>query len=493
MHWLQLDIELENESSFDSSSFAGLSLPCPADDLLQIVVAAATGEASFERELNRTLRTNPSMMLFALHRFHAYRRSRQSRAKEEAGDVRTLLEWCHRCLLAELSWQKFAPACLQESGQQSVLPKFWNAFLRQRKASKLRKSLFAWVSEQAEGVRLSKRQLRKWLESILPNSMCVNDFQCRGVRKPRMRKSAIAKWGHSIPTKASISQLMKMAIKNCESTDDFERQLLIEKMAAMKGLAYGASHEINNPLANIATRAQTMLVDETHAEKRHKLSVIYQQAMRAHEMISDMMLFAHPPALKIENVSLRLLMSKFLKQCEASFDLQHVDVRVVLAVGVDRVSVDPTQLLVALACLVKNSAEAIAAKPSGETASSSLIEVKIAVVDGQLEIGVTDDGVGVDPALAKHIFDPFYSSREAGRGLGFGLAKVWRIVELHGGVIQLDNRREPGTRFVCKLPSGGRKLDSETFVRTTTEESSLDAEVNEVDLLQEIEPHRRSA
>lgn len=492
MHWLQLDIELENNSSFDSSGFVNLSLPCPTDDLLQMVDAAATGDAAFERELNRTLRTNPSMMLFVLHRFHAYRKSSRAYGNEVEADVRTLLMWCHECLLAELSWQKFAPAHLPESGQRLVPPGFWNAFLRQRKASKLRKSLFAWVLEQADELRLSKRQLRKWLKSIFPNSLCVNDLQCRGVRKPRTRRSAIAKWSQSVPTKASISRLMKMAIKHCESTIDFERHLLIEKMAAMKGLAYGASHEINNPLANIATRAQTMLVDETHAEKRHKLSVIYQQAMRAHEMISDMMLFAHPPALKIKNVSLRLLMSKFLNQCEASFDLQHIDVRVVLGAGVDRVSVDPTQLLVALACLVKNSAEAIAAKPSGE-AEGALIEVKVAAVNGQLEFGISDDGIGVDPGLAKHIFDPFYSSREAGRGLGFGLSKVWRIVTQHGGDIQLDNCSEPGTRFVVRLPSCERTLDCETFVGTTTEEIGFDVNASEVDLLQKIELHRRSA
>ncbi len=77
--------------------------------------------------------------------------------------------------------------------------------------------------------------------------------------------------------------------------DDFERRLEEEKLAALVELAYGASHEINNPLANIATRAQVLLREEPHPERRRMLSAIHAQAMRAHEMIADLMLFARPP------------------------------------------------------------------------------------------------------------------------------------------------------------------------------------------------------
>ena len=78
---------------------------------------------------------------------------------------------------------------------------------------------------------------------------------------------------------------------------DFDRRLEHEKLESLKELAYGASHEINNPLANIAARAQTLLADETDPERARKLSAIHRQAMRAHEMISDLMLFARPPKL----------------------------------------------------------------------------------------------------------------------------------------------------------------------------------------------------
>jgi len=52
----------------------------------------------------------------------------------------------------------------------------------------------------------------------------------------------------------------------------------------------------------------------------------------------------------------------------------------------------------------------------------------------------------------RHLFDPFYSGREAGRGLGFGLSKVWTIAKLHGGSVEFDDQVKSGTRFVLRLP-----------------------------------------
>ena len=64
-------------------------------------------------------------------------------------------------------------------------------------------------------------------------------------------------------------------------------------------------------------------------------------------------------------------------------------------------------------------------------------------------LSVTDNGPGIPPHVRPHVFDPFYSGREAGRGLGFGLPKCWRIDELHGGRIEVDS--EPGAVATFRL------------------------------------------
>jgi signal transduction histidine kinase len=71
---------------------------------------------------------------------------------------------------------------------------------------------------------------------------------------------------------------------------------------------------------------------------------------------------------------------------------------------------------------------------------------------GAVEIIVSDDGPGIPPEIREKIFDPFFSGREAGRGLGFGLSKCWRIVTLHGGTVTAGNGPAGGAQFVIQLP-----------------------------------------
>src|SRR6267142_4618312 len=104
--------------------------------------------------------------------------------------------------------------------------------------------------------------------------------------------------------KVHCAALMRPTTESDAPSVDFASALEAAKLQALYHFAYGLSHEINNPLANIATRAQTLLVDEKDPERRRKLATIVQQAFRGHEMIADLMLFARPPALRLEQVDL---------------------------------------------------------------------------------------------------------------------------------------------------------------------------------------------
>ncbi|MEK6246958.1 MAG: ATP-binding protein [Planctomycetales bacterium] len=68
-------------------------------------------------------------------------------------------------------------------------------------------------------------------------------------------------------------------------------------------------------------------------------------------------------------------------------------------------------------------------------------------------ISVVDDGPGLSPEQHRHLFDPFYSGREAGRGLGFGLSKCWRIIQNHGGRIEVESLPGKGATFRIRLPA----------------------------------------
>jgi hypothetical protein len=282
------------------------------------------------------------------------------------------------------------------------------------------------------------------------------------------------------------------ATTDTEVTADFAAALESAKLQALYNFAYGLSHEINNPLANIATRAQTLLIDETDADRRRKLATIVQQAFRAHEMIADLMLFARPPALRREQVDLATLTDTVVAEVQEQAAAQDTTLLRSGAAGPLWAMVDPTQIAVALKALIQNSLEAVS---SGRKVDVAIIApgTQYSVPSTHLVVGqsptatvhqphdssppvphalpprlatpssalraphfhltVTDTGPGIPPEIRPHIFDPFFSGREAGRGLGLGLSKAWRIAELHGGSIEVESEPGSHTRLSLLLPS----------------------------------------
>ena len=127
----------------------------------------------------------------------------------------------------------------------------------------------------------------------------------------------------------------------------------------MKELAYGASHEINNPLANISARAQTLLRDETDPERRRALEAIHQQALRAHEMIADLMLFARPPRLERAAVDVPAAGRQGVAELAPECRRREIELQRRADADLPAVLADEVQLAVAVKALCTNSIEAI--------------------------------------------------------------------------------------------------------------------------------------
>lgn len=215
------------------------------------------------------------------------------------------------------------------------------------------------------------------------------------------------------------------------------------KLKALYHFAYGMSHEFNNPLANIATRAQTLLRDETDPDRRRKLATINAQAFRGHEMLADLMLFAKPPALELADCNLTALVQTTLAESAVDAREQGSSLRSEIAEEIT-LRGDKNQLLAVLRALVRNALESL--RTGGEIALTIRSEANFAVIE------VRDDGPGISAAIRPLIFNPFFSGREAGRGLGNGLAKCWKVVEMHGGTIAIDSPATGGATVQIRLP-----------------------------------------
>ena len=259
----------------------------------------------------------------------------------------------------------------------------------------------------------------------------------------RVREAA-ARWGASHLAARWLSALMAKLAKLAVLERSLGEAVEAGKMAAMAEFAAGAGHEINNPLAVIAGRAQLLLRDESAPERRRDLALMNTQAMRVHEMIADLRLFAAPPELQRQSVDLTLLVSRLVEEMRPTAKEQDTVVSWVEASASVSIEADPVQLTVAVRALCQNALDALGQR--------GRIEIVVASDGEEASITVADDGPGISPEQRPHIFEPFYSARQAGRGVGMGLSKCWRIVTCHGGRIEVGSPGGAGAVFMIRLP-----------------------------------------
>jgi len=229
---------------------------------------------------------------------------------------------------------------------------------------------------------------------------------------------------------------------------EFHRELTQAKLRALAEFAAGAGHEINNPVATIAGYAQQLLATETDPDRRQALLTIGGQAYRIRDMIGDLMLFARPPQPRPEVLDLTAtcgeVIARFTDEARAAGCTMKLE-------GASTVPIwgDPAQLKTVIAALCRNSVEATI-KPQTITLSAESAEGS---GKSWAVLTVRDHGKGFSDIEREHAFDPFFSGRQAGRGLGFGLCKAWRIVTSHGGSITVDSPSDGGALVRINWPA----------------------------------------
>jgi len=228
----------------------------------------------------------------------------------------------------------------------------------------------------------------------------------------------------------------------------FDESLKAARLEAARELAYGAGHEINNPLANIATRAQSLLLEERDPERRRRLATIVDQSFRARDMIGGLMLFARPPKPMVEPMDVGGIIAAVGEAVRSQAEARGISLEVSPPATATAVLVDRGQIEEALRAVVTNAIEAVA--------GGGKVGLVAALVDepaGWCEITVADEGCGMDDATVRRAFDPFFSGREAGRGAGLGLSKAWRFIEANGGTVAIASRPGAGTTVSVRLPT----------------------------------------
>jgi two-component system, NtrC family, sensor histidine kinase PilS len=221
-----------------------------------------------------------------------------------------------------------------------------------------------------------------------------------------------------------------------------------ERLASIGQLAAGIAHEIRNPLASISGSIELLRqAPQVTDDDKALMAIVTREIERLDALISDVLEFTNPRPRQVVRVDLGVLVDETLAVFRQDPTVGAVAIAVEREPGELGLDADPGKLRQVLWNLLRNAAEAVTAPGGG---GGGTIEVRVGRDGDRAVIEVADDGPGIPADVLPRIFDPFFSTKRKGTGLG--LATCYSIVDEHGGSIEAEPRAPHGTRFVVRLP-----------------------------------------
>ena len=222
-----------------------------------------------------------------------------------------------------------------------------------------------------------------------------------------------------------------------------------ERLATVGSLAAGIAHEIRNPLASLSGSIQLLQSElDPKGDSKHLMDIVLRETVRLNTIISEFLDYARPRAPHKERMSLAsvigetVLLLKNSPGCREGISIvQNADPFL-------EIKADPQQLRQVLWNLMLNACQAIR-EGGAITVTANEPESSSDELDW-CEITVSDTGEGISPEHMEKLFDPFFTTKAEGTGLG--LAVVYRIIEDHGGMIDVESENGKGSTFRVRLP-----------------------------------------
>ncbi|HET7550864.1 MAG TPA: ATP-binding protein [Gemmatimonadaceae bacterium] len=228
-----------------------------------------------------------------------------------------------------------------------------------------------------------------------------------------------------------------------------------ERLAAVGELVAGVAHEVNNPLCTISAFAQLLQRDDDlRAEQRESVDVICSETQRASQVLRDLLTFARRSEGENATIQINDLIERTMRLRLYEMDSLGIATEYDLASDLPLTRGDPRQSQQVLLNLVMNAIQAMEPMGGGTLRLRSCAEGESVVLE------VSDTGPGIPEPARAHVFEPFYTTKPTGTGLGLSVS--YGIVASHGGKISIVGTGESGTTFRITLPALYGADDSES-------------------------------
>jgi len=251
-------------------------------------------------------------------------------------------------------------------------------------------------------------------------------------------------------TRLMVGQLLRSETR----VKEMNAQLMqSDKLAALGKMAAGVAHEINNPLAVILQKTGWIqdLLDEddlkgsaNYQEFRASVAKIEEHVERARKVVHNMLGYARRMEPRMEDVRINETINQTIDILENYARTNSIDIQTDLAEDMPVIGGDQAQVQQVILNLVTNAIDAIG--------KEGTVTVRSRFAKDGIRVTVADTGPGIPENLQRMIFDPFYTTKSAGKGTGLGLWISYNIIEKMGGEISVKSQAGQGTEFIIHLP-----------------------------------------
>ena len=236
-----------------------------------------------------------------------------------------------------------------------------------------------------------------------------------------------------------------------------------DRLTSLATLVAGVAHEIKNPLNSLNIHAQllkrnmgknsgeTMFTLTEFERMRQSTNVILEETDRLSRIVDQFIHAVRPakPSMRLGNVN--RVINKLLETLLPEFDKREIELTLSLEPELPDVFLDEQQLFQAFRNVMKNALEALTPDER-----PGRIEISTVVSDGEIIISIIDNGCGIEKKDLAKIFEPYYTTKFGGSGLG--LMIVYRVVKEHNGDISIESKPGEGTMFTITLPIAKKRI-----------------------------------